>query len=307
MFFRQTVKSETQKTVKTNFISSFIAENTLFKSTPDPSMFGNPANPRNPSQTKGWDQENWLTSRFHFSFAEYFSPDRSNFGPLRVLNDDRVSPQRMFGTHPHRDAEIVTIVIEGELTHADSMGNRETLQRGSAQYLSAGTGITHSEGNNSNDKMLRFCQLWFTPKARGVKPNYGSLSAATYDPELRHNKFFHVITDYDNKEQECKDVKVRLHCDINLYICELDVGATVQFPLRPDRAFYSVLCEGKNVEATVKSGGQQQQQETHQQTLNRHDGFTVSAFQPSVTDFKNAGTEKAFLLLIEMQNSEKRQ
>ena len=300
MFFRQTVKSETQKTVKSNFVSTYIAENTLFKSTPDPSMFGNPPNPSNP-ESKGWDQKNWLTSRFSFSFAEYYSPDRSNFGALRVLNDDRVSPQRMFGTHPHRDAEIVTIVVEGELTHADSMGNRETLERGSAQYLSAGTGITHSEGNNSMNKMLRFCQLWFTPKVRGVRPNYGSLSSKDYDPELRHNKFYHMITDYDNKDVACKDVKVRLHCDINLFISEVDAGSTVQFPLRANRAFYSVCCEGNKVEATAKSGS-----DSFEQVLNRHDCFTTSAFADTTVDFKNGGSEKAFLLLIELENPEQR-
>lgn len=102
----------------------------------------------------------WLESRFHFSFAEYFDPSRSQFGVLRVINDDLVAPKEGFGTHPHRDMEIFSYVLDGELTHRDSMGSSESLYRGSVQYMSAGTGVRHSEFN-TGDTRSRFLQVWY--------------------------------------------------------------------------------------------------------------------------------------------------
>lgn len=101
----------------------------------------------------------WLESRFHFSFAEYYDPARSEFGVLRVINDDLVKSKEGFGTHPHRDMEIFSYVLDGELTHRDSMGSSETLYRGSVQYMSAGTGVRHSE-YNTGPKRSRFLQVW---------------------------------------------------------------------------------------------------------------------------------------------------
>ena len=100
----------------------------------------------------------WLASCFHFSFAEYYNPDNMNFGVLRVLNDDIVQPATGFDTHPHNNMEIISYCVSGELTHRDSMGYKETLNRGDVQYMSAGTGLTHSEMNESKDKILRFCR-----------------------------------------------------------------------------------------------------------------------------------------------------
>merc|ERR1719263_1909714 len=126
--------------------------NSLFITEPDPRMFGNGPNERS---NAAWTNENWLKSRFHFSFAEYHDRSRSNFGVLRVLNDDLVQPARGFGTHPHRDMEIVTYVVRGSLTHKDSMGTSETLGRGSIQFMTAGTGIQHSEHNLDPSADLR--------------------------------------------------------------------------------------------------------------------------------------------------------
>eukprot|EP01013_Petalomonas_cantuscygni_P037409 TRINITY_DN68231_c0_g1_i1.p1 TRINITY_DN68231_c0_g1~~TRINITY_DN68231_c0_g1_i1.p1 ORF type:complete len:313 (-),score=5.89 TRINITY_DN68231_c0_g1_i1:810-1748(-) len=144
----------------------------LYVSRPSPHLFGNP--PNDPS-TPGWSEHSWLTSRFHFNFAECDS-QRNSFGVLRVLNDDLVMPRRGFGPHPHRDMEIVTYVVSGELTHRDSHGNLETLTAGSIQFMSAGSGVTHSESNINPSRPVRFIQSWIVPRRRGTPVQYGSYS-----------------------------------------------------------------------------------------------------------------------------------
>eukprot|EP00494_Astrolonche_serrata_P033027 UN33296 len=151
-----------------------IAAKNLYVSEPNPIYFGNPANALKTDLKKlRWTNQNWLKSRFHFSFAEYRDSERSNFGVLRVLNDDLVQPKRGFGEHPHRNMEICTYVVEGELTHKDSMGTAESLGRGSVQFMTAGTGVRHSEKNAGNVP-VRFLQMWISPRSSGLKPNYGS-------------------------------------------------------------------------------------------------------------------------------------
>ena len=139
-------------------------------SEPNPQWFGNPPN----ASEATWTNTNWLKSRFHFAFAEYSNPQNACFGVLRVMNDDLVQPNRGFGTHPHREMEICTYVVEGELTHKDSIGTQETLGPGSVQFMTAGTGVQHSEHNLSATSPLRFIQMWIVPSQRGLAPNYGS-------------------------------------------------------------------------------------------------------------------------------------
>ena len=115
----------------------------------------------------------WLSTYHSFSFADYFDPSNLNWGALRVFNDDRVAAGKGFGTHPHRDMEIVTYVIDGELEHKDSMGNHGVVKPGGIQYLSAGTGIAHSEFNHSKDRPVHFVQMWVLPHSPGLEPNYG--------------------------------------------------------------------------------------------------------------------------------------
>ena len=117
----------------------------------------------------------WLKTNYHFSFANYYNPDNIQFGVLRVLNDDIIKPHSGFDTHPHQDMEIITYVIEGQLTHEDSHGNRRTVGRGDVQYMSAGKGIYHSEYNHG-DEDLRLLQIWIKPDKPGLEPNYGDLS-----------------------------------------------------------------------------------------------------------------------------------
>ncbi|MDR2790013.1 MAG: pirin family protein [Campylobacteraceae bacterium] len=173
----------------------------------------------------------WLQSRFHFSFAEYYNPENINYGALRVMNDDIVQPHEGFGAHPHRDMEIFSYVLDGELTHADSMGNTETLKRGDMQYMSAGTGIWHSE-MNEGDKSVRFIQTWIIPDKKGLTPRYGS---ARFDKEQRRNKWLQIIG---------KDAAVSLHQAVSVYVSELENKNELKFAVNSDKLGYIKVLEG---------------------------------------------------------------
>jgi redox-sensitive bicupin YhaK (pirin superfamily) len=133
----------------------------------------------------------WLDTHHSFSFGEYYDPANQNWGALRVLNDDVVAPGMGFGAHPHRDMEILTYVLSGELEHKDSMGNVGIVRPGGVQYLSAGTGITHSEYNHSKTEPVHFVQMWVMPHARGLKPRYGQVD---YTREQRTNTWLPIAT-----------------------------------------------------------------------------------------------------------------
>jgi redox-sensitive bicupin YhaK (pirin superfamily) len=133
----------------------------------------------------------WLKTSHSFSFASYLDPSNLNWGALRVFNDDVVAAGKGFGTHPHRDMEILTYVLEGELAHRDSMGNERVVRSGGVQYLSAGTGIAHSEYNHSQAAPLHFVQMWVVPKARGLEPRYGQVDFTLAD---RRNRWLTVAS-----------------------------------------------------------------------------------------------------------------
>lgn len=157
-----------------------------------------------------------------------------HYGVLRVMNDDIIQPHTGFGTHPHQDMEIITYVIRGELTHQDSMGNKESLGRGSVQYLSAGTGITHSE-KNEGDEEVHLIQTWILPHSKGLQPQYGS---KVFNPETRHNKWLHLIA-----PQGTPDI-INIYQDANMYVSELDQNKTLTFELVKNRQLYVKLMEG---------------------------------------------------------------
>lgn len=187
----------------------------------------------------------WLDSHFHFSFANYHNPDNMNFGILRVLNDDIVQPQKGFSTHPHQDMEIISYVVNGTLAHKDSMGNERTIVRGQAQYMSAGTGITHSEYNGGSDE-VRFIQLWIIPDKKGYTPNYGDQE---FIWESRIDKWLPIATGYENKENIAP---IKIHADANVYAAYLSAGNTIDFSLDNNRQAYLVLLEGDAKVESVK-------------------------------------------------------
>lgn len=239
-------------------------------------MFGNGANEEsNPK----WTNKNWLKSRFHFSFAEYSG--KPNFGCLRVMNDDLVQPNRGFGMHPHRDMEIVTYIVEGALTHEDSTGNVERLGRGSVQFMSAGSGIRHSERNENKDGVCRFIQMWITPRKLGLKPVYGGYSGKDDD---RKNKWGHLVSDNNSKEK----TPVKIEQDCNLLVSELEAGKSITFPLAADRQGYFLCLEG-DVTVSGTNG---------EQRLDRHDAAEIKGKNDLTV---KAGSKGAHVLLVEMQ------
>ena len=177
----------------------------------------------------------WLQSTFHFSFSNYFNKDNMKFGKLRVINDDLIHPHTGFDTHPHRDMEIVSYVVDGELTHADSMGNQRTLSRRHVQYMSAGKGILHSE-HNRGDEMLRILQIWIMPDRAMYDPSYGD---HLFEWDERKNKWLHIVSPYEG------DAPIKIHQDANLYVVELDEGNQIDFAVSEDRQAYLAQIEGK--------------------------------------------------------------
>ena len=175
----------------------------------------------------------WLESRFHFSFAEYRNPKNINFGVLRVLNDDIVHPVSGFDMHPHSNMEIISYIIDGEITHKDSMGNSETLKRGEVQYLSAGDGIYHSEHNLHKSDDLRLLQIWIIPPKAGLPRLYGSHK---YKFEQRDNKLLNIVSSQNG------DSNIKIYQDINIFVSEFDKA--FEYKIQKDRQVYFVQIEG---------------------------------------------------------------
>lgn len=180
----------------------------------------------------------WLKSKFHFSFAEYFNPLNLNFSSLRVLNDDIIEAGTGFRTHPHKDMEIVSYMVDGELTHKDSMGNEKTLRRGDIQYMSAGTGVYHSEYNLS-DNPLRLLQIWIMPDQKNYTPNYGDYK---FDFDLRKGNWLHMVSSFDDKS-----APVNIHQNANIYALSLEANETQTFDVQKARCAYLVQVEGNSV------------------------------------------------------------
>lgn len=186
-------------------------------------------------ENMGTSNLGWLESRFHFSFAEYRNPNNVNFGVLRVMNDDIVHPDSGFGTHPHSNMEIISYVVEGEITHKDSMGNEETLKRGEVQYLSAGDGIYHSEYNLNTSEDLRLLQIWIIPPENGLPRLYGS---HRYKPTDRKNKLLNIVSSQNGSAE------IKIHQDVNFYVSQLDASKSLDFEIKKDRQVYFAQIEG---------------------------------------------------------------
>ena len=177
----------------------------------------------------GWLQTYWL-----FSFSNYFDPGNIQFGALRVFNDDVVQPSRGFPTHPHEEMEIITVVLEGEMTHEDSMGNKNVIRAGDVQRMSAGTGITHSEFN-LGDEPVHFYQIWIFPDESGLKPSYDQKH---FDPADWQNQLFPIASGQGIHES------VSFHTDATIYRCALDPGASVTKEDASGRRLFLYLTSG---------------------------------------------------------------
>jgi redox-sensitive bicupin YhaK (pirin superfamily) len=187
------------------------------------------------SQERGLADHGWLKSFHTFSFAEYQDPEQMGFGALRVINEDRVQPGQGFGTHGHRDMEIISYVLEGGLAHQDSMGNGSVIRPGDVQRMSAGTGVRHSEYNASDKDPVHFLQIWIEPDKRGVAPSYEEkhFDAASKRGRLR------LIASADGREGS-----VRIHQDAELYAALVDGRESVTLEPKPGRRVYVHLVRG---------------------------------------------------------------
>jgi len=206
------------------------------------------------SNDRGHADHGWLDSRFSFSFAEYFNPDHVQFRTLRVMNDDRIAGGGGFPTHPHRDMEIVTYVLEGALAHKDSMGNGSVIRPGDVQYMSAGTGVAHSEFNASDTEPTHLYQIWMLPDKKNYAPVYDQkhFSEADKRGKLR------LLVSPDGREGS-----VKIRQDNDLYATVLGPGESVKHALKSDRHAYVQVARG-----SVKLNGKE---------LETGDGAAISA------------------------------
>jgi quercetin 2,3-dioxygenase len=185
---------------------------------------------------RGHADHGWLDSYHSFSFADYFDSRHVEFGPLRVINEDRVAPGAGFGTHPHRDMEIISYVLAGELAHKDSLGNGSVIRPGDVQRMSAGTGVRHSEFNPSETQRLHFLQIWIKPEVAGIAPSYEEkhFSDAEKQGHLR------LIASPDGR-----DGSVRIHQDASLYVGRFDGEEQASLELKPTRRSYVHVVRGE--------------------------------------------------------------
>jgi quercetin 2,3-dioxygenase len=188
-----------------------------------------------PAQARGKANFGWLDSKHTFSFGNYYDPQHMGFSSLRVINEDKVEPSKGFGTHPHRDMEIITYVLEGALEHKDSIGNGSIIRPGDIQRMSAGTGIAHSEFNASHTDRVHFLQIWILPDKTGIKPSY---EQKHFSVEEKQGKLRLVAS------PDGKDNSVIIHQDANLYVAALNKGDRVNYSVNNNRSLWLQIVRG---------------------------------------------------------------
>jgi len=199
------------------------------------------------SEDRGHAHHGWLDSRHSFSFAAYYDPAHMGFGPLRVINEDRVAPAQGFGTHGHRDMEILSYVLEGALEHKDSMGNGSVITYGDVQRMSAGTGVLHSEFNPSGDVPVHFLQIWIEPAARGIAPSY---EQARFEPADKRGRLRLVAS------PDGADGSVVIHQDARVYAGLFDGAETDALEIGEGRRAYVHVALGEvTVNGTLLRAG----------------------------------------------------
>ena len=224
------------------------------------------------ADTRGHADHGWLNAYHSFSFASWYNPDRVQFGTLRVLNDDTVAAGMGFGTHPHDNMEIITIPLEGDLAHKDSMGNTEVIKNGDVQVMSAGTGIQHSEFNPNDNQRTKLLQIWVFPNKKNVEPRYQQI---TLNPEDRNNKLQQILS------PNADDAGVWIHQDAWFNLGKFDKAISTTYALKK---------EGNGVYAFVLSGTIT----VNGQELTNRDGLGITDFE--TLEIK-AMTDAEFLLM----------
>jgi redox-sensitive bicupin YhaK (pirin superfamily) len=190
---------------------------------------------KRPAEERGRADFGWLDSRHTFSFGEYYDPRYMGFRALRVINEDKVKPGYGFGTHPHRDMEIISYVLEGALAHKDSMGTGSVIRPGDVQRMSAGTGVLHSEMNPSPNERVHFLQIWLMPDERGIPPSYEEKRFETADKQGR----LRLVA-----ARDARDGALAIHQDVNLYAGVFKAGEGTSFEMRPGRHAWLQVARG---------------------------------------------------------------
>ena len=225
------------------------------------------------SNSRGSADHGWLKAKHTFSFAEYQNPERVHFGPLRVINEDRIAPGQGFGTHPHRDMEIVTYPISGAIEHKDSMGNGTVITAGEVQRMTAGTGVQHSEFNHSPTDELHLLQIWFFPEQKDLQPGY---EQKMFERDAKLDQL-RLIASRDGR-----DGSVTVHQKVDLYASILQAGATVNHAITDSRKIFVQVISG---EITVND-----------EALNAGDGLKISGEE----NVSILGKAEAEFLLFDM-------
>ncbi len=187
------------------------------------------------SNERGLADHGWLKSLHTFSFAGYFDPMHMGFGPLRVINEDRIEAGAGFGKHPHKDMEIISYVVDGALEHSDTMGNKTVIRPGEVQKMSAGSGVMHSEMNHEAEKETHFFQIWIVPDEKGLAPSYGQKSFAK---DLETEPLVLVAS------REGRDGSIPIRQDADMYISKLKANGSLHFGLRPERSVWVQVVKG---------------------------------------------------------------
>ncbi|HWO98649.1 MAG TPA: pirin family protein [Bacillus sp. (in: firmicutes)] len=231
-----------------------------------------------PAESRHSVSNEWLQSRFSFSFGDYYDPSNLHFGPLRVLNDDIVQPGRGFGLHPHREAEIVSIVLKGQLKHEDSLGNSGILHYGNIQRMSAGKGVLHSEFNPSDQEEAHFLQLWFFPGEKQLTPSYEDIA---YDTNQLSNQLLPVVSHTPSGKV------AKIHQDLTLYLSKVDQGKSLTFQQEEGRKIYVFTIEGELLL-------------NNHSALKRRDAARIS----DIHELTIQANQDAFFLLIDLPGGE---
>lgn len=208
------------------------------------------------ADTRGSADHGWLKAKHTFSFAEYQNPDRVSFGPLRVINEDRIAAGQGFGTHPHRDMEIVTYPISGAIEHKDSMGNGTVINAGEVQRMTAGTGVRHSEFNHSQNEELHLLQIWIFPEQDGLEPGY---EQTAFPREDKLNRLRLVAS------RDGRDGSVTVHQHVDLYASVIERGTELVHPVAAGRKVFLHVVAGKasvNAQTVASGDGMQISNET---------------------------------------------
>ncbi len=188
------------------------------------------------SEDRGKANHGWLDTKYSFSFADYYDPKMMHFGMLRVLNDDIIAPAMGFGTHPHDNMEIITIILEGQLEHKDSMGTGSVIYKDEVQVMSAGSGITHSEFNPSKEEKVNLLQIWVFPKEGNIKPRYDQKVFSTVDGK---NKLIPAVSGFN------RDGSLYIHQDAEIILGRFDKGKTVNYKMsKEEQGAYIFLIDG---------------------------------------------------------------